>query len=206
MSRKDKDAPQKTPEQEALEKHVDAMMDPKKPDPKPAAAAKKPEITAVAIPAEDGPGTAPQLSPKLRKQVTIDGADKPLSIDKLDELITKAEKPKKAKKAAAKAEPEAKPEPPAGQSEELPENSSLDDEQTDKAVDDIVAYEGDVVLAVADSTADQHNKEVAAGAKPHGHPILRTLIWTLITLAVLLIIALGALLLMGDSLTSKLGL
>ncbi len=110
MRDKKKTTSGKTPEQEALEKHVDAMMDPKQPDeavesvPAPTPAAKNPEpaITAVAVPADNAPKTAP----KLGKQISVaDAPAKPLSIDKLDELtksITESETPEKSKKSAKK--------------------------------------------------------------------------------------------------------
>jgi hypothetical protein len=230
MRDKKKVVSEKTPEQAELEKHVDAMMDPKRPDEvqeKPAAssAAKPPEpaITAVTIPADDAPTTAPQLSSRLRKQITInDASAKPLSIDKLDELtrsITESDKPKKSKKSADKTKAPAKPEvteepetsEPAETDETAPEaditenSMELNDAQTDKAVDDIVAYEGDVMLAVADSTAEAHNRQFAE-AEPEKRHLFSTVMWTLVALVTILIIALSVLLVMGDSLANKLGI
>jgi hypothetical protein len=222
MRDKKKSEPKKTPEQEALERHVDAMMDPEQPDEAPTALAPKPaatgtpKITAVAAPAAEPTKTAPQLSPNLRKQITVtDASTKPLSIDKLDELaeqITKSETPKKkSKKSTTKTEtPEEPEEAPAPETEpeDITEQSTdLDDTRTDEAVQNIVAYEGDVMLAVADSTAEERNRQAGAVADEHrGHPIFSTIFWTLIALVAILIIALGALLFMGDSVTSKLGL
>lgn len=205
---------EKTPEREALEKHVDAMMDPKQPDSAaetaaiPEADRPEPAITAVAIPADDAPKTAPQLSSKLKKQA---GVAAPLSIDKLDELtksITESDgkPPKKSKKANEKPEKAAdNPEEPAAPKDAEVDSMELDDADTDKAVDDIVAYEGDVMLAVADSTAEEHNREVAQ-AKPKKRHIFSTLFWTLITLLVILIIVFCVLLVMGDNLANKLGI
>ena len=217
MRNKKKSKREKTPEREALEKHVDAMMDPKHPDgPEPAAAEtpEVPAIKAVSPPVDaEAPKTAPALSPKLRKQIAVDHGDEPLSIDNLDEQIkniTEAKPAKKPKKAAKPEkseeteEPEEAPEPEE-QANVTDEGLDLDDAETDKAVDDIVAYEGDVVLAVADSTAAERNREVLA-SRPKGHPILATFFWTLIALVAILIIALGALLAMGDSIADKLGL
>jgi hypothetical protein len=237
MRNKKKTEPEKTPEQEELEKRVDAMMDPRQPDnptaeitPKPAAAKPEPVIQAVASPIADGPTTAPQL-PKPDKKITInDASNEPLSIDKLDELAasivgSKSKKPGKKAKAKA-ASPKAQDKPPAaGETEEpdqpetgAPEleeavseddiaeqSTELEDPQTDKAVDDIVAYEGDVMLAVADSTAAEHNREFE-DSEPREHHVFSTLFWTLVALVAILIAALTALLIMGDSLANKLGL
>jgi len=205
MRDKKKTKSKKTPEQEALEKHVDAMMDPERAD---AADKPEPKIAAVAAPIADGPTTAPQLSAKLRKQVAITDAAKPLSIDKLDELteqITESDTSRKSKKT------DEKPEEPPAQLETAPEedpteqSTELDDDRTDEAVDDIVAYEGDVMLAVADSTAAERNRQLAA-EKPKGHPVFSMLVWTLIAGVAILIVALCALLFMGDNLADKLGL
>lgn len=228
MRNKKKSKTEKTPEQEALEKRVDAMMDPKQPDkpaaeamPKPDIAKSRPVIAAVTAPVPDGPTTAPQL-PKPGKKITItDAASKPLSIDKLDELaesIVGSKSSAKSKKADKPAEPKAQddpgePEPPepsepdeTGPAEDITEQSTeLENPQTDKAVDDIVAYEGDVMLAVADSTAAEHNREFAE-SEPREHHVFSTLFWTLVALVVILIIALTVLLVMGDSLADKLGL
>lgn len=214
MRDKKKSQAKKTSEQEALEKHVDAIMDPKQPD-TPAAKKPEPAISAAAAPVAQSTPTAPQLSPKLRKQVDVAGeSGKPLSIDKLDELteqITKSAKSKKPKKpeketgletAVEPAEPEESPAP----ADITEESAGLDDPQTDKAVDDIVAYEGDVMLAVADSTAEEHNRQIAEQTKPKGHPALAVIFWIFIAIAVFIIIALGVLLVMGDNLANKLGI
>lgn len=212
----------KTPEQEALEKHVDDMMNPGRSEPRddPAAqpaASDETTISAVTTPVQDEPGTAPQLSPKLRKQIAVsDASAEPLKIDKLDELTEKIAAEKPAKKKPAKKTATAKPppteqeqaaEPAPPEQPDITENGNdLDDAETDKAVDDIVAYEGDVMLAVADSTAAEHNREVQDQNAPKGHPVLSTLLWTMVAACVILIIVLVVLLVMGDSVASRLGL
>lgn len=205
MRDKKKAKSEKSPDQEALEKHVDAMMDPKQPD--------EPAISAVTAPVSEGPTTAPQLSAKLRKQIAVTEApSKPLSIDKLDELaksITEPDKPKKSKKSKKNNGPPKEPQVPDVPEEPAPdiaENSmKLDDVQTDEAVDDIVAYEGDVMLAVADSTAEAHNRQFAE-AEPEHHHLFSDVMWALVALVAVLIVILSALLVMGDSLANKLGL
>jgi hypothetical protein len=237
MRDKKKTEPEKSPEQEALEKRVDAMMDPKKPDipmaeitPKPAATKPKPAIQAVTSPVPDGPTTAPQL-PKPGKKITItDTPNKPLSIDKLDELAAsivdskskkhgklaqpkaaapktqdKSQEPEKEEESELPEEPETEPAEIAMEDDITEQSAELEDPQTDKAVDDIVAYEGDVILAVADSTAAEHNREFA-DSEPREHHVFSVLIWTLVALVAILAIALTALLVMGDSLADKLGL
>lgn len=60
------------------------------------------------------------------------------------------------------------------------------------------------MLAVADSTAAEHSQNFRKNRRKT--PVFSTLLWTLVALAVILIIALIALLLMGDSLANKLRL
>ncbi len=81
----------------------------------------------------------------------------------------------------------------------------LDDAETDKAVDDIVAYESDVMLAVADSTAEAHSRESSL-PEPKKRGLFSTIIWTLVALLAILIVALSVLLVMGDNLATKLGI
>lgn len=219
MRDKKKTRPEKTSEQEALEKRVDAMMDPKKPDE--TIPETKPPAKAGTVPPADVQSvtTAPQLSSKLRKKITVSGVPtEPLSIDKLDELTESIaaseseDKPKTKpapKKVAPKPEadeqePEKTDEPLAG-NDPTDKSTDLDDAQTDKAVEDIVAYESDVMLAVADSTAEAHSRELAVPEhKPHR--MFSTFMWTIVALVVVLAIGLCILLVMGDSLSSKLGL
>jgi hypothetical protein len=229
MRDKKKSGRKKTPEQEALEKHVDAMMDPKLPDEAPTASipetpVEDPIIKAVMAPAEpsdtDTPKTAPTLAArKSGKKIAVsDAAAEPLKIDNLDEQIKSmadpddAKKPKKPSKSKAKpAKEESEAEEASGEARPEDEEDiadqgmDLDDAETDKAVDEIVAYEGDVMLAVADSTAAERNREFQT-QEAKGHPILSTFVWTLVTLMVVLIIALIVLLVMGDNLAGKLGL
>jgi cobalamin biosynthesis Mg chelatase CobN len=196
------------------------MMDPKLPD-EPAAAV---ALTADEPTADDPAGvtpsapTAPQLSAKLRKQAGIaDDPAKPIHIKKLDELAETASNSEETDEdRTSETESEEEPEQSEEQStpeEELPEgqddaddqSTDLDNEQTDKAVDDIVAYEGDVMLAVADSTAEARNEELSE-PESRGHPVLSTIFWVIIALLAILIVLLLVLMIMGDSLADKLGL
>lgn len=202
MRHKKKSEPPKSPERKALEKHVDAMMDLKKPDAAQTGEA-APE-TAPGVDSQTAP-TAPQLSAKLRKQIGIkDQPSEPLHIKKLDELTESIAGPEPPQD---KSDDEPAPEP----SEELPEqdiearSTELDDAATDKAVDDIVAYEGDVMLAVADSTSKARNQELEED-EPKGHPLLSTLFWAVIILVVTLIVILAALFALGGNFAQKLGI
>lgn len=258
MHDKKKGKSKKTPEQEALEKRVDAMMDPKRPDgslPEDVALkaedALPPEDSAPAASADPGPviaenttaaKTAPQLSPKLRKKIAVDEPAKssgpdPISIDKLDELTKEivGSKPKAAKLKKteeqeeqkdgqdepeqdttddANGEPESREAPeetevdeqevspaePAPEDDITDQSTELDDVRTDEAVDDIVAYEGDVMLAVADSTAAERNRQAAtAGGKKGRHGAFSTIFWLLIFLIVIAAIVLGWLLITGGN-------
>jgi hypothetical protein len=193
MRNKKKASSQKTAEQEALERRVDAMMDPKKPDETPAAAipsaaaekAKTPKASKVTK-------TAPQLSAKLRKQIGVDDAPaKPLSINKLDEPTESAATPTKP----------ADPPPQDG----ITEQTDLDDSRTDEAVDDIVSYEGDVMLAIADSTVAERNRQAGETSEPkRAHGAFSAIIWTLVFLIAVTAVILSVLLVTGGNLPGPL--
>lgn len=205
MRDKKKSDPKKTAEQEALEKHVDAMMDPKHPD-EPVTADVPEPIRQAGKSETESFKTAPQLSSKLRKQIGVsDVPSKPLKIDKLDELTESITGTKASEKSETEEKPE-KTETEQPEPDDIPEDDGLDDAQTDKAVDDITAYESDVILAVADSTAEARNRESGTAEEPEKHHIFSTLFWTLVAIIVILVIGLCVLLVMGDSLTSKLGI
>lgn len=209
-----KEKNEKTPEREALERQVDAMMDPKRPDPVPAPSAEPglvPPAEPAAAPApiaadmdntESLPSakTAPELSPRLRKKIPVDHDSEepdepalkpasasvsapPLSIDELDKIAGKIEPDKPA-------EPE-DPAPEASEKDGTELSTDLDDSQTEKAVDDIVAREGDVMLALQDAATGKA-KKTNPKSSPHGWKAkLRALLrnkWTWVIVAVLLIV------------------
>jgi hypothetical protein len=211
MRHKKKSEPEKSSEQAALEKHVDAMMDIKQPDSDKTSGVSEAETApdpAMTTDTNTAP-TAPQLSAKLRRQIGIkDESTEPLHIKKLDELTESMADPKPPKDTSAKTADEASaPQEKADEPERNIEEQStdLDDAETDKAVDDIVAYEGDVMLAVADSTAEARNEDVKE-TEPQGHPVLSTVFWAFIIFLVTIIVILGALFAFGSSFSQKLGL
>lgn len=227
MLDKKKDKDQKTSEQEALEKQIDAMMDPKRPDgaPEPAAAAKADPIEPpdLSSPSADGGSrTAPELPDKLRKQLGVDAKPtKPITIKKLDEITERiaetppvADKPKKkepektskdekpAKTEAQDGMPDSDDAEKSGRSDEdiSKQSTDLDDVRTDAAVDDIVSYEGDVMLAIADSTAAERNRqaEAAAGTERKKGNFSAFLWFLVFVIAVIALLLLGLLVTGGN--------
>ncbi len=126
-------------DQQAIEQKVDAMMSVEsKPATANAAKAAQPSVLAVSGPVEDQT-TAPQLPTQLLK--TIGGS-----------------KPTKSTLKIIKNEPIE----PAPDRAPIPETKTLEDDplqdsDTDKAVDSIVADEADMQLAVADAVDRQKN-------------------------------------------------
>jgi hypothetical protein len=238
---KKKDEPEKTPEQEALERHVDAMMDPKLPDPtddEPIKTPKEPE-PAPAPPAIErltirppksakAAKTAPELPAAAKKIIVSDASAKPLSIDKLDQLaesIVAEDKDEAAgkpdEKPGSKPKPAEKPEP--GPEDDLADDDAnappdkeddaaqeeddiaepgidIDDERTDEAVDDIVAHEGDVVLAVADATAAERNREAEKMTGKKSHKGLAAFFWFLVAVMAAMAIVITVLMMTGGNL------
>ncbi|MGH7192155.1 MAG: hypothetical protein ACREJM_01320 [Candidatus Saccharimonadales bacterium] len=156
---------------------------------------------------DNGPGddeavkTAPQLSPKLRKQADVDEDSKPEA------------EPTKSKKSAAEAETQAEfasktgtgtSSEPARADDPIEQSADLDDARTDEAVKDIVSYEGDVMLAVADSTAEARNREAGVSEDEDeggGRRWLSAIIWTLVIFIVIVAVVFFALLVTGGNVT-----
>lgn len=247
-----KDEPDKTPEQKELERRVDAMMDPKLPEPseaapEPQAEPDKPAIERISVKASKKSAkpakavkTAPEL-PSAGKKIMVsdasdgDAATKPLSIDKLDQLTKsivgddegkdkgkddKAGPPKDEEEPAAEPETD---EVPSGEDDKTAdddtdgqgesekaakepdpeddtgEDTDLDDVRTEQAVDDIVAHEGDVMLAVADATAAKRNR-ASDDKAGKSHKGISAFIWFLVALIAVLAIAISVLMATGGSL------
>lgn len=165
--------PEKSAEEKALEERVEVMMNPEIPDPTSAPAidtkpaAKESAVTSGGAEPRTQIKSAPPLASRLRKQIPVSPAavpDTPLSIDKLDQITGPVEEPTVATTDAPAAEPRAEAaEPPAetaSTTESSVEGDGLENAETDKAVDDIVAQEGDIVLAVEDAAAIRRSGQV----------------------------------------------
>lgn len=187
MSKKKANKPEESAENQELVRRVDAMMSTELPDEPPAR-----PVSIVVAPDDQKPvpvktknqKTAPKLSPKLLKsvegdEVTKDEVTKLKTPAKPPIVITLADEDKAAEEPAAKPEAEeAAAEPPKAQ-----DKDPLEDSATDKAVDDIVAHEGDTVLAVTDAlTARQ--QAVAQPGRPSGRSDHKWL-WLLILIILL---------------------
>jgi hypothetical protein len=94
-------------------------------------------------PSESARMTAPALSKTLAKQIKLDN---PKVADTPPEHVTV----RKASAAQAKPEPEPKEVPTPTDAPATPTDDSINSAETDKAVDDIMAAESDMVLAVDD--------------------------------------------------------
>ncbi len=206
MRDKSKGEPKKTSEQEALERSVDAMMDPKLPDVPEAEVPAEPERA----PKTKSAKTAPQLPDKLRKQIAVsDASAQPISIEKLDDLAESITASKPARKRKKKEEPEQpdkqdepeeKDEPDESEPAETvePESTDLDDAQTDEAVDDIVSHEGDVMLAIEDATAAERNRQAEDAAGDSGGGF-STFVWSVVVIIAVIAIVLFVLLVTGGN-------
>ncbi len=129
--------PKKSDAEKALEARVEAMMDPDKPD---AVVTSGADSAAETVTVHKlSPQSAPALPKKLLKQIPEDKTAKP---GELHAPIPEAVE------AESSVEPAEQP---------------LEDSETDKAVDDIVAKEGDIVLAVEDARATRSNQAVVRG-------------------------------------------
>ena len=179
-------------EDRQLEERVDAMMDAERPDAtvkpvsRPDASA---ETTDGSLPPLDifaGQSSAPEVPKELLKDTDIK-----------ESKATIEASAKNAVKADGSELPSATgTDEPIPQARDIPEELALDDEVSDAAVDDIVAQEGDTVLAVEDAANRQMAREPAC--KPlHRHPIF----WTLIAVVALAAIAVGILFATGGNIS-----
>lgn len=142
--------------------------------------------------------TAPQLSPKLRKQIAVDDGERQAVSPKPKESTPQAK---------AQTETESDAQPTSDQADDpIKQSIDLDDTRTDEAVKDIVSYEGDVMLAVADSTAEARNREAGIdddGSEDEGggRRWLSAIMWTLVIFVVIVAVVFFALLVTGGNVT-----
>lgn len=146
MSKKKDHGPEELNEREKLNRRVDAMMDPKLPDPSPSARNGTPPLDIF----KDAPAdvtkatkTAPEVSGKL-----LDRVD-----DSKEELAPESNRPEpkpqiKAPKPATTPKSRSQDDPPK---DSVDQKDPLDDVETDKAVSDIAAKEGNTLLALQDA-------------------------------------------------------
>jgi hypothetical protein len=144
---------------QVLVRRVDAMMNVDQPeveppsDPEPVTAKPKPKTKAKPKPKKPAATkTAPKLSPKL-----LEG----LETNYENEAPVEPE-------VELEAEPDIEPIEDPGDTDTSTDADPLEDPTTDEAVDDIVAHEGDTVLAVNDAllAREQDQAEAATPAGP----------------------------------------
>ena len=186
--------PEKSAEEQALESRVDAMM------------SIESAMTAASVPKSTNKAndkkpvskvtksqkTAPELPDKLLKSVKGDEktdsdkpAEPPIVISLVDE--SKADPPIVSEAAPDKPSKSAKPEaldskPADSEKKDLPD-SMLEDSDTDEAVDEIVADEGDMMLAVNDALVVRKNAAIVSNDSSPS--VVKTLIWFTVFVLVL---------------------
>ena len=158
MSEKKNDKEEKLSAEEALNKRVDAMMNPELPDPdpvKPNSGTPPPLDIFKDAPASVAKTTktAPEVSGNLLQKV-----------DTRDEGNSQTAAPPPSvtpKKEASPHKP--KPKQPAPQHTSAPpeqdRTTPLDDQETDRAIDDIASHEGDTILALQDAIVRKKGRQ-----------------------------------------------
>lgn len=177
MSKKKSDEPALSAEQQELERKVDAMMSVERTTDSRTDRPLPTKSTLRIITDTEPLKTAPDLPAKLRKAaakpaepVTAAAPQFPPAAESAATADPVAD-PDSGEAAAAPAEAETPTPAP------IPDQTILDDSQTDEAVEDIVAHEGDTQLAVEDAVARQRTEAAEAGRRPG--PVIRffTSLW-----------------------------
>jgi hypothetical protein len=159
MPKKKPEEPEQSTDDKALEHRVDVMMSTELAEVSALAAEKLGgKKRADTSDAKEDQKTAPKLSAKLLKGVEAsDASEEPKTPAKPPIVIALADE--------AEPEPAPAPEPAPVQTQE---NDPLEDSGTDEAVDDIVAKEGDTILAVGDAITAREQRTAAPGQTSGG--------------------------------------
>lgn len=147
MVKKKNRKPAELSEEEVLGKRVDAIMDPRLPDPAPVKPGTVPPLDIF----KDAPAevaktakTAPEVSGKLLQKVDAGPAE--------DQPTPAKSKPVQAPRTPKPApQPEKQPEPQVANDTAKAQTTDLDDQATDQAVKDIAAKEANTMLALQDA-------------------------------------------------------
>ncbi len=138
--------PEKSERQKALEARIDAML---KPD----------QSESVAVPVrKNSAATAPEVPKKMLKEIPDDKPDDELD-DKPDDNANDDLNDNSDTDAVSD-----ETETPAAVSDKPDKSAPLDDKETDKAVEDIVSKEGDIVLAVEDAGRQRRAQTVVSSS------------------------------------------
>lgn len=185
-------------EQEKLVQHVDSMMSTELPSdipPKPVVMADEPDDKKLgdkksAAKAPKDQKTAPELPANLKdaeaeatKITKLETPAKPPIVislsdeDKTPEEQSDTSLEETSDEASDEPTPETKPLPTA-------DKDPLEDKDTDKAVDDIVAHEGDTVLAVNDALTARKQAAVQPG-QPSGPRRSHKMFWIVVLIILL---------------------
>lgn len=182
MSKK-KDREEELNPEEALNRRVDAMLDPKLPDP---VIPKKNDVPPLDI-FKDAPievtkatKTAPEVAGAMLQKVDVD-ADEDAKPPVARPKSPKQEKtPLKPKKESSSTSPAASP-------PRQDESTAFDDQETDRAVDDIAANESDTMLALQDALVRKKSRETASEPSHKGRAAAWTMLLVLAIVMFLLI-------------------
>jgi hypothetical protein len=182
MPKKKPDEPEQSADDKALEHRVDVMMSTELAKVSALAAeklgGKKPAASSEAkSEVKEDQKTAPKLSAKLLKGVEAgEASEEPKTPAEPPIVIALADEAKPEEPAPAPEVPESQPEPAPTLT---PENDPLEDSGTDEAVDDIVAKEGDTILAVGDALVAQEQRTATPG-QTSGPPSKHKWLWFLV--------------------------
>jgi hypothetical protein len=162
MPKKKPEEPEQSADDKALEHRVDVMMSTELAEVSALAAeklgAKKPAGKSDTAAEQK---TVPKLPAKFTKAIEAPEASEPKVPAEPPIVITLADE------AEAEPEPEPAPAPEPAQSQ-TQENDPLEDSSTNEAVDDIVAKEGDTILAVGDAMVAREQKTASLGQTSGG--------------------------------------
>jgi hypothetical protein len=163
MPKKKPDEPEQSDDEKVLVQRVDAMMSTELEKVSALAAeklgGKKPAAKSTAVGDQK---TAPKLPAKLRKDAEADEVSEPKTPPEPPIVIalsdeTKPEAPEPAAPDPVPQDDDPAPAPPS------PANDPLEDSGTDQAVDDIVAKEGDTMLAFGDAVVAREQRTAEPG-------------------------------------------
>ncbi len=168
--------------EEVLGKRVDAMMDPRLPDPAPAKPGAVPPLDIF----KDAPDevtktakTAPEVSGKLLQKVDAEPAE--------NQPTPAKQKPAQASetpKPTPEPQPEREPGPQAANNTVKAQTTNLEDQATDQAVNDIASKEANTMLALQDAVGRKASR-LAGNLAQKDRQAVRKRRWAWFTLFVL---------------------
>lgn len=200
MAKKKASQPELTPEEAALTERIDAMMDPKRPDPPSGSAAKGSEPLDIFKDIPDSkrpvPEVKPDPAPAIASAPTSSAPTVPGDLLKDLPETTHPDEPVPEPKVEAvePKPPEAEPPEQEPAPEQPAETDPLNNAANDKAVDEIMAKESDDTLAETEAPAEtpeaEPEKPTSGGLKAKLKAILKSRrTWLFVLLLIVIIMA-----------------